>query len=456
MRKSKSGLPHATTNPDPLPSIVRGTPLLPYVRPRKIPRLAPALCGEVVSFMKEISTYTDPQEMVNAYGGKMESFITANGFLSLSRRNLTYPQYRITRSSAWKDDIDPWKNRDKLPLLSGGLVAELIYSDKPHVIRSLDVPKDDPAYEYLAPYKGAVVIPHFDKGAGLNMVMHLYSNPDEMNTDDLPEMVWVSNLFGRGVNALALRANLKEAYDSLDRELSAVAEIQRSLLPSTLPEIPTLKLAAHYQTSRRAGGDYYDFFPLEDGQWGIFIADVSGHGTPAAVVMAITHSLAHSHPGPHTPPGNMLSYLNQKLCDYPVGDGTFVTAFYGVYNPRTRTLDYSSAGHPAPRLRPDRSYDIVPLDQARTVPWGIDPEAHFDRASHTFSPGDLLLLYTDGITESFSPTGEMFTTDRLDQVLRSSPNEPQVIINSVRAAVDMFTHPNRAEDDRTLLAIRVT
>jgi phosphoserine phosphatase RsbU/P len=173
-------------------------------------------------------------------------------------------------------------------------------------------------------------------------------------------------------------------------------------------------------------------------------------------VMAITHSLAHSHPGPYTPPGNMLSYLNKKLCDQPAGDGTFVTAFYGVYNPRTRTLEYASAGHPSPRVRPNHSFDIVSLDGARTFPLGIDPGAEYDRATYTFSPGDLLLLYTDGITESFAPTGEMFTAEGLDKVLRSAPTDPQTIINSVRAAVDMFTHPNRAEDDRTLLAIRVT
>ena len=88
-------------------------------------------------------------------------------------------------------------------------------------------------------------------------------------------MVWMSNLFGRATHNLVLAEELKAAYEIVDRELKIVADIQRSLLPSPLPKIPTLGLAAHYQTSQWAGGDYYDFFPLPDGHWGILIADVS-------------------------------------------------------------------------------------------------------------------------------------------------------------------------------------
>src|SRR5204863_6200348 len=136
------------------------------------------------------------------------------------------------------------------------------------------------------------------------------------------------------------------------RELKAVARIQRSLLPSTLPEIPGLDLASSYQTSARAGGDYYDFFRLPDNQWGILMADVSGHGTPAAVLMAVTHTIAHSYPGPAMPPGLLLAHVNRTLTErYTARMGAFVTAFYGVYDPATRTIAFSSAGHPPPRLK---------------------------------------------------------------------------------------------------------
>src|SRR5205807_6698835 len=125
----------------------------------------------------------------------------------------------------------------------------------------------------------------------------------------------------------------------LDRELKIVADIQRSLLPARLPKIPTMDLAAHYQPAQRAGGDYYDFFPLPNDRWGIFIADVSGHGTPAAVLMAVTHCIAHTRPGPPVPPAKVLGYLNHHLATrYTHLSETFVTAFYAIYDPGSRVL----------------------------------------------------------------------------------------------------------------------
>ena len=144
----------------------------------------------------------------------------------------------------------------------------------------------------------------------------------------------MSNLFGRATHNLVLSEQLKKAYDELDAEIRVIGDIQRSLLPTELPKIPTMDLAADYQTSRRAGGDYYDFFPLPDGRWGIWIADVSGHGPPAAVLMAVTHSIAHAFSGPPSPPGNFLSHVNYHLATrYTAASGTFVTAFYGIYDP---------------------------------------------------------------------------------------------------------------------------
>ena len=119
-------------------------------------------------------------------------------------------------------------------------------------------------------------------------------------------MVMQTNLWGRSVLNSVLRLELKDAYDALDHEFKTVGDIQRSLLPRVLPTIPGLDLAAYYETSQRAGGDYYDFFPLPADRWGIFIADVSGHGIPAAVRMAITHAIAHTRPDPAVGPGEIF------------------------------------------------------------------------------------------------------------------------------------------------------
>ena len=174
--------------------------------------------------------------------------------------------------------------------------------------------------------------------------------------------VWQTRFTRRGLKSttdhyrhaveLAERRNeqIKSVVLELDSELKAVAEIQRSLLPLQLPHIPLLRLAASYQTSKRAGGDYYDFFrlpaddtvPADRAKWGVLIADVSGHGTPAAVLMAVTHAIAHGIERPLDAPSKLLGFVNDRLCDgYTSENAAFVTAFFGIYDPVNRTLEYS-------------------------------------------------------------------------------------------------------------------
>jgi sigma-B regulation protein RsbU (phosphoserine phosphatase) len=269
---------------------------------------------------------------------------------------------------------------------------------------------------------------------------------------------WQGGLFGRGTQNLVLRNELAATLRRLDAELQAVGEIQRSLLPESLPHIPGFELAADYQTSARAGGDYYDFFPLPNGQWGILVADVSGHGTPAAVLMAITHAIAHTQPGTHTPPSQMLQHLNHHLVQTYTRWGTFVTAFYAVLDPATRTLTYSRAGHNPPRLL--RDGQVRSLDAVGTLPMGITQENEYEQAVVTLDPGDLLVLYTDGITEAMRPgrSGkDLFETTRLDATLLACGGaSPAECVRRVREAVDAFTGNSPATDDRTMIAIRCT
>ena len=326
----------------------------------------------VVETMLEMSRQTDPQAMVRAYLRRIRGLIPGDRRISLSRRGIEPPKYRITRYSLWKEEINPWQEKDRLPVLEGGLLGQLVHGDEPRIIDDLQVSADDPAAEYLAGQRSLIATPLFDRGAGLNMVVVTRSEPAAFDRERFPEWVWLSNLFGRATHFLVLSEELERAYAQVDHELELVAEIQRALLPPELPQLPTMDLAVHYQTARRAGGDYYDFFELPDGKWGILIADVAGHGTPAAVVMAITHSIAHGHPEPPACPADMLGYLNDRLATrYTESKGVFVTAFYGVYDPATRALTYASAGHPPPRVKRCAGGGITSLDGAQRLPLGV-------------------------------------------------------------------------------------
>ncbi len=391
--------------------------------------------------------------MVRSYARRMQQLMPVDRRISLSRRGLKHPQVRVTRFSEWEEEINPWKEPDRLPVLDGGLLSELIYDDVPRVIPQLELAPDDPAQEYLAGQKSLMSLPLYDGGEALNMVIVAREVPDAFPIDQLPERVWMSNLFGRAAQNLVVAEERDEAFRRLDRELQAVADIQRSLLPLNMPRIPTLRIAAHYQTSRRAGGDYYDLFELPDNRWGILIADVSGHGTPAAVMMAVTHCIAHIYPGEPAPPSLLLKYLNQQLTShYTSKSGHFVTAFYGVYNARTRHLTYASAGHNPPRLLRCGVANVHSLSEANMPPLGFMPEIEYHDKSVQLEVGDRLVLYTDGIVEAHRPGGnEMFGTERLDTALCQCAGNADQSLTRVLSELDNFTAGNSLEDDRTLL-----
>ena len=410
----------------------------------------------IVDMMRDMSRHTDPQAMVRSYAEKIQQLLSVHRRLSISRRGLNAPWFRVTRSTSWTQEINPWTEPERLPLLEGGLLGRLIHSDEPVLMNDLEIDADEPAHELLAGHRSLLAIPMYDQGVAMNMIVMLQREPNGFEQEQIPDLVWRSNLFGRATNNLVLKEELRQAYHELDREMKAVGEIQRSLLPAKLPKIPTLDLAAHYQPAQRAGGDYYDFFPMPDGKWGIFIADVSGHGTPAAVLMAVTHCIAHTHPGPPLPPGKLLDYLNCHLSSLYVGTtSTFVTGFYSIYDPARRVLTYACAGHNPPRLKRCQDGSLLSLDQARGLPLGIVEETHYEEAELQLQQGDQIIFYTDGITEAQSNDGKFFGTERLDQELEKCSLLAQALLNSVLKSVEEFANGRPADDDRTIIVARL-
>ncbi|MBC8105321.1 MAG: SpoIIE family protein phosphatase [Anaerolineae bacterium] len=409
-----------------------------------------------MDMMREMSLQTDPQAMVRNYMARVRQVMPVDGFISLSRRGLNRPRVRITRSNRWGMDVNPWTAREHV-VLESGLLSELIWNEEARIINDLVVDPNDPAAPYLEGMRSLMALPLFDHGHALNMTVQLRKNPRGPDVEGLPERVWMSNLFGRATQNLVLSDEVAKAYAAIDRELETVADMQRALLPRELPKIPGLELAAHYETARRAGGDYYDFFELPDGKLGLLIADVSGHGTPAAVMMAVTHSIAHTHTGPPTPPSKLLDFINKNLsARYTTDSGTFVTAFYGIYDPHTRQITYSSAGHCPPRAKRFADGKVVGLDGALSLPLGIEPAEIYRDVTATLHPGDALVLHTDGITEAHRPgSSALFGQERLDAVLTACGCDAETLIRNTLLAVEEFTDSAAPSDDMTLLVAKV-
>lgn len=410
--------------------------------------------------MKTVSDIKDPEEMVRLYWDGIGGLVPGDHYLALSRRGVEPPTYLITRSSRFKEHFNPWTQRDRLPRMAGGLLGEIAYADKPMIINDLParLTADDPGRFYLEGFQSLIALPQYEGGKAVNIGMTLFDPGDEFDHSMVPMMHWQASLFGRGTQNLVLRNQLESALASLDRELQVVGEIQRSLLPRDLPPMPGFDLAAYYQTSARAGGDYYDFFPLADGAWGVFIADVSGHGTPAAVLMAITHAIAHSRPGFPCPPHQLLLHLNSHLTRSYTNAGSFVTAFYASINPATKRMVYASAGHNPPLLR--RGDRVIPLDQGGGLPLGIVEGEAFGEGEIQLQPGDILLLYTDGLSEAMAPmdakgSRDLFGVERMEQVLLASGDASAAeCIRRVCGEVEAFVAGTLPTDDQTMIAIK--
>jgi sigma-B regulation protein RsbU (phosphoserine phosphatase) len=408
-----------------------------------------------VEVMRELSRYSDPQEMQAVFSRRMAQLFPVSRQLSISRRGLRFPQYRVTRYSHWTDPVNPWKEPHRLPVHEGGLLPELLYGDQPKVFDDLTLDADDPASAYLAGQRSLLAIPHFDQGTVHNMILLAREDASAFPRDRIADLVLLSNLFGRATQTLVLSQAAKEAYDAVDYELRSIADIQKSLLPSGSPRIPGLDVAVHYQTAKRAGGDYYDFFPLPGGRLGVLIADASGHGAPAAVLMAVAHSIAHTRPEPPVRPGELLTYLNAQLTrQYTRQTGHFMTAFYAVFDPSGRTLSYASAGHNPPRLLRGSDGVRLALNRAQKLPLGIKPDEIYPEQTIAFELGDQVVFFTDGVIEAVNAAGDVFGSDRIDAALSCRPATAEYLIQAILRDLTAFTAGVPAADDRTLVVVK--
>ena len=251
-----------------------------------------------------------------------------------------------------------------------------------------------------------------------------------------------------------LEREVRLSRDSLDRELSSAAEMQRMILPPRLPGIGSLSFDAYYQTSRYVGGDYYDVVPLPDGQCGVMIADVSGHGATSAIIMAMIRAAFHASPVPPVDPAALLRYLNNQF-RFLWGSSLLATAFYAVFDSNSRRLSMACAGHPSPLLV--RGNTVEPLQFDGTIPLLIMDMPEIARSEQFLQPADRVLFYTDGITERENSQGEMYELPRLCSILsRSHERSSADLLTSVIQDVEAFAAGQEPQDDQTLLLVSVS
>jgi sigma-B regulation protein RsbU (phosphoserine phosphatase) len=247
---------------------------------------------------------------------------------------------------------------------------------------------------------------------------------------------------------------LREANRKMERELGLAGEVQASFLPHELPDIPGWQLAVTLNPTRETSGDFYDVNPLPGGRLGIVVADVVDKGAGAALFMALSWILIRTYAAEYPlNPELVLSAVNRRILEDTEAK-QFVTVFYGVLDPATGSLVYCNAGHCLPYLLSTQSGSEAQTLCTTGMVLGVTQDATWRQKVVQLVPGDVLVLYTDGVTEAQNEQGMLFDGDRLLESVRANLGRPaQDIQNAVMAKVCEFVGAASQFDDIALMVL---
>lgn len=416
-----------------------------------------------------LSRAEDPFAVQRAF---VEGFARINGpsgYVSLSVRGLKPGEYKITRmlsdlTKASESESNPWRDWDTLKIHTGGFFGEIIRNAYPELIHHFYL-RDDPVVgDALAQFGSVMAIPLFDQGEPLNWAITLRIDPEGFTEKELEDSILRSNLGGATVKNVIIQRQLREANNRARREIDQIARIQRALLPQILPKLPGLTIATSYETFDTAGGDMYDLVLLdEEGRdnpderrLGMLIADAAGHGPAAAVVAAMLTAIFNTYGDRASlTPAALLTYANEHLM-YKRLEGTFVTAFGATFDPRTRELEYASAGHNPPLIKELGSGGAVRrVDDVGGIPLGVIEGVTYENSKRILEPGQTLVLYTDGIVEAMNSRRQMFGIEGIERALEQCTGEPACVVGSITNALREHEAGVKPADDQTIVAIRI-
>jgi predicted ester cyclase len=239
--------------------------------------------------------------------------------------------------------------------------------------------------------------------------------------------------------------------ERIEQELQVARRIQQASLPKEIPTLEEWQINPYYQPAREVGGDFYDFFELEDGRLGIVVGDATGKGVPAALVMASARSMLRAVAQASNSPGDVLRRVNDPLTtDIPTN--MFVTCFYAILDPESGSLTYANAGHDLPYLR-RRDGNCKEL-RARGMPLGLMPGMSYEEKEMVLDAGEAAFSYSDGLVEAHDPTGEMFGFPRLRELVAEHGEERSLGEVLLEELYSFVGEGWEQEDDITLVTLR--
>ena len=263
---------------------------------------------------------------------------------------------------------------------------------------------------------------------------------------------WGMGTIGGTLRKQRLEQEISER-ERIAQELKVARDIQQASLPKEVPQLEGWQLSPYYQPAREVGGDFYDFFDLEEGRVGVVVGDATGKGMPAALVAEATSNMlrAVAQALESSSPGEVLERVNKTLLAR-IPQNMFVTCFYAILEPKSGCLLYANAGHDLPYLR--RRGSVCEELRARGMPLGLMAQMSYEQKEIVLDAGETALFYSDGLVEAHDPKGEMFGFPRLQELVAEHGEEGRLEGFLLEELYSFVGEGWEQEDDITLLTLR--
>lgn len=402
----------------------------------------------------QVRNTLDLDEILNLLLDTLQSVIDCDavGIFILNRESIyqvQQPAKAIIAGIAQRG-FDPNPDEEDRMLMRGeGISGHVIHTGEPVIVPDV---QQDPRYIVgRQRTRSEIAVPIIQDEQIIGALNVESDRLNAFNVDDLDILRFFADAAAISIEkAMLHRGLLQKQY--LDEQLRTASAVQSRLIPERAPTIAGYDIGGIYLPAFAIGGDYFDYIPLAGGRLGISLADVSGHGVPAALVMSAFRALLRTQVQDGTDPALACARLNTLLPDF-TGYDDFVTAVYGILDPPSGSFTYTNCGHhPLLYLHADGH-----LERHKTG----GPALSFYEAPHyvtgqiTLQPGDRLILYTDGLVELADARGSEFGADRLEEILRQQANAPaRAMLQTVIQAAKDFSQTESLPDDITLLVVR--
>jgi sigma-B regulation protein RsbU (phosphoserine phosphatase) len=433
------------------------------------------LIAEVLAMQKAFSLAQSESDIMFSFASNFHSISGSTHIIDLSVKNLRSGQFRAMNRIWIADpelDLDRimqfslWNEpREKIQIQTSEIVSQVLLTPLPKYVEYIEPGEDSFLQGFITETSSMMAVPIYHHGEVTEWILLFTAAGRELQPGIARLGIANINLVIRSMFQIRLHNEVKQLHQTIETQLSQVKhlhqtisgqlneviETQQGLLPTLPAEDHRIAFSVNYSPCEEAGGDYYDFTLFDENKIGIVVADVSGHGPRAAVIMSMLRALFAAHRRYQRPPEMMIDDVNKVLFDITDGS-TFITAFFVIIDLNTGQAKYANAGHPpALWFTPKKQQKHYPL--AGSPPLGIMENMPMQGGEFTLLPGDRLMIFTDGITEACDEQDSMYGVEGLVADYQNQDLPFADIAANIIAQVEDYSQRAKRHDDKCILLV---